>query len=63
LVRGRLDAHGESGGGAGGVLGLVAANGVSEGVFGDRPRTLEGSWLADLERSAETRAILFRGRL
>jgi hypothetical protein len=37
----RLDADGERGGGAGGVLGFVAANGVSEGVFGDGPGAVE----------------------
>ena len=42
LVGRRLDAHGEGSGGAGGVLGFVAADGVSEGVFGDRPGTVEG---------------------
>ena len=41
LVGGRLDADGESGGGAGGVLGFVTADGVSEGVFGDGPRAVE----------------------
>ena len=42
LVGRRLDADGEGGGGAGGVLGFVAADGVSEGVFGDGPGTVEG---------------------
>ena len=37
LVGRRLDALPEAGGGAGGVLGFVAADGVSEGVFGDGP--------------------------
>jgi hypothetical protein len=42
LVGGRLDGNGESGGGAGCVLGFVAANSVSEGVFGDGPGAIEG---------------------
>ena len=41
LVGWRLYSHSEGGGGAGGVLGFVAADGVSEGVFGDRPGTVE----------------------
>jgi hypothetical protein len=58
LVGRRLDADGESGGGAGGILGFVAADGVSEGVLGGRPGTVEGSRLVDPERSAVARAIL-----
>ena len=42
LVGWRFDSDGETGGGAGGELGLVAADGVSEGVFGDRPGSVEG---------------------
>ena len=42
LVGRRLDADSESGGGAGGVLGFVAADGVSESVFGDGPGAVEG---------------------
>ncbi len=41
LVGRRLDADGERGCGAGGVLGFVAADGVSESVFGDGPRAVE----------------------
>ena len=41
LVGRRLDADSESGGGAGGVLGFVAADGVSESVFGDGPGAVE----------------------
>jgi len=44
LVRRRLDAHGESSRGTGGVLGLVAPDGVSEGVFGNGPGAVE--WVA-----------------
>jgi hypothetical protein len=46
LVGRRFDAFGQSGGGAGGILGFVAADGVSEGVFGDRPGAVEGVTLA-----------------
>ena len=42
LVRRRLDAGGQGSGGASGVLGFVAADGVSEGVFGDGPGAVEG---------------------
>ena len=42
LVRRRLDAGSERGGRAGGVLGFVAADGVSKGVFGNRPGAVEG---------------------
>ena len=41
LVGRRLDADGETCGGAGGVLGFVTADGVSEGVFGDGPGAVE----------------------
>ena len=42
LIGRGLDTHGERSGSARGVLGFVAADGVSEGVFGDGPGAVEG---------------------
>ena len=51
-----LDTHGERSGGAGGVLGFVAADGVSEGVFGDGPGAVEGVAAGVIRRGGMRRA-------
>ena len=42
LIGRGFDSDGEAGGRAGGELGFVAPDGVSEGVFGDGPGSVEG---------------------